>query len=86
VSAFGLQINELVRAALTPAERKVALQLLEGSTTLRMAKQLKLSQRTIKSHMTAMFRKCHIDGGGCHRIRLARILIGLPDTYQETFE
>lgn len=42
---------------LTPAEQKVIEHLLKGNTNKQIAQQLQITERTVKAHLTSIFRK-----------------------------
>jgi DNA-binding CsgD family transcriptional regulator len=74
-------MNDLVRAALTPGEGRVAEALLDGLTNREIAARLGIGERTVKSYLKIMFLKFQIDLPGADpdasgkRILLARQLM-----------
>ena len=48
--------------ALTPTERRVALQLLKGASHKRIARETKTSERTVRQHSVAVYKKSGLAG------------------------
>ncbi|MFC0269294.1 response regulator transcription factor [Kushneria aurantia] len=61
-------INSALLECLTERERSVALSVSRGATNKEIARQLDISERTVKAHLSAIFRKL------CVRDRLQLIL------------
>lgn len=75
---------DLVKAALSPAECRVAEALLDGMKNSEIAAHLGIANGTVKARMQAMFLKFQIEGpnglgveGHGKRLILARKLLGL---------
>jgi DNA-binding CsgD family transcriptional regulator len=62
-------------AALTPTEKQIAALAAEGRSNAEIAESLFVSVRTIKSHLTSVFRKLQID----RRVDLLRFFEGTSD-------
>jgi DNA-binding NarL/FixJ family response regulator len=60
----------------TPRGRQVAKYILSGYETPEIAKELKISQITVKRHLQRLYRQFGIDDG-VKRVKLARILWNL---------
>jgi DNA-binding CsgD family transcriptional regulator len=59
---------------LTPAEARIARQLVEGKTSINIAQQATVSHETVRTHMKAIFRKT----GVSRQVDLVRLVSGLP--------
>lgn len=63
LAGFGAAIDQQFTAwRLTPAEREVALQLLQGRSHREIASQTGRSERTIRQHAAAAYEKAGLDG------------------------
>lgn len=51
---------DLIRKGFTPAEAKVAALVIKGMTNAKAAKQLKLSEKTVKFHLTKIYKNLKI--------------------------
>ncbi|MEC9484146.1 MAG: response regulator transcription factor [Halomonas sp.] len=56
----GTRSSESVLACLTARERDVALAVAEGRSNKEVARQLDITERTVKAHLGAIFRKLHV--------------------------
>lgn len=56
----GARANDSVLAGLTARERDVALAVAAGKSNKEVARQLDITERTVKAHLGAVFRKLHI--------------------------
>lgn len=56
----GARMNEGALAGLTARERDVALAVAAGKSNKEVARQLDITERTVKAHLGAVFRKLHI--------------------------
>jgi DNA-binding NarL/FixJ family response regulator len=61
-------------AKLTPAERDIALDVVEGSSNAAIARKRKRAVRTVANQLAAIFRKLGVGS----RAELARLVIGEP--------
>ncbi len=70
-------MNDIVKAALTPAQTRVAEGLLEGFSNAEIAKRTGLSESDIKQRLRCMYRRFDIQVTGPYgkRITLARQLL-----------
>lgn len=57
-------------SALTPREREIASMIGQGECNKHIARQLKISERTVKSHLTVIFRKLNLSD----RVHLALLV------------
>ena len=79
-----IQLNPIVREALTPREAEIAEQLLHGKTNKEIAAVLGIDPRTVKSHFRDMYQRFQIGarlvdqprGKAGKRILLTRELLG----------
>lgn len=56
----GHAVNEEALACLTARERDVALAVAAGGSNKEVARQLGITERTVKAHLGAVFRKLHV--------------------------
>jgi DNA-binding NarL/FixJ family response regulator len=57
-------------AALTPREREIAVMIGNGECNKHIARQLQITERTVKAHLTVIFRKLHLSD----RVHLALLV------------
>jgi len=65
-------LTEVYLQYLTPRERQIALLVGEGACNKEIASRLDISERTVKAHLTAIFRKLQISD----RLRLGLLIAG----------
>jgi DNA-binding NarL/FixJ family response regulator len=54
------RLDEVMLAKLTPRERDVALAVVRGSSNKQVARDLDITERTVKAHLSAIFQKLDI--------------------------
>jgi len=76
VRTYGDEFNKRAAAGrlvyLTEREREIAALVGSGGTNKQIARQLDISERTVKAHLTEIFRKLGI----ADRLKLALLLVG----------
>ena len=72
-AASAISLRQLLHS-LTPREQEIARWVSEGATNKRIARYLGVTERTVKSHLTTIFRKT----GSKDRIQLALLLRQQP--------
>ena len=69
-------MNQICAAALTPREKAVAELLLRSETNAEIARSLSMAERTVKAHMSRMFKRFGIRSGH-RRVKLAMLLVNV---------